>query len=231
MNELTLRSVLETLPKARLVELGRYFGVGLDVGGTREAHIDTLDESRQLRLREVAAWMGRDELRRACERHGLAAKERSRAVLSTRLLEASGIKDSIPVPAIFGGRDFERLAPRVGDIVQVRQRQYLVERVVPPPEPEHATLVGLVCLDDDNQGRPLVSDSVVCICSANTVGMFGKVPQDRFDELVVSGNNHRVHVSVSVDGEGGPPTNQSPCNPAPKRFAVSPSEMRSGAEP
>lgn len=155
MSSLTLRSVLETLPKARLVELGRYFGVGIDVRGTREAHIGTLDESRQLRLREVAGWMGRDELRRACERHGLAAKERSRAVLSTRLLEASGIKDSVPVPGIFGGRDFKRLAPRVGDIVQVRQRQYLVERVVPPPEPDHATLVGLVCLDDDNQGRPL----------------------------------------------------------------------------
>src|SRR5690606_26373220 len=135
--ELTLRSVLETLPKARLLELGRQFGVGLDAAGTRDAHVGTLDGSRQLRLPQVAAWMQRDELRRACERHGLPANERSRAALSARLLEASGVPDSVPVPGIFGGRDFKRLAPRRGDIVQVRHRQYLVEGVVPPPEPNH----------------------------------------------------------------------------------------------
>jgi len=37
----------------------------------------------------------------------------------------------------------------------VRHRQWLVEGVVPPPEEGHATLVRLVCLDDDNQGRAL----------------------------------------------------------------------------
>jgi superfamily II DNA or RNA helicase len=45
--------------------------------------------------------------------------------------------------------------PKSGDIARVRQRQYLVEEVIPPPEPGHQTLVRLSCLDDDAQGAPL----------------------------------------------------------------------------
>jgi SNF2-related domain len=46
-------------------------------------------------------------------------------------------------------------APEPGQVVRVRQRQYLVEEVVAPPEPGDATLVRVACLDDDNQGQPL----------------------------------------------------------------------------
>jgi hypothetical protein len=42
--------------------------------------------------------------------------------------------------------------PAPGQVVRVRSRQYLVEDVVPPPEPGHQTLVRLSCLDDDAQG-------------------------------------------------------------------------------
>jgi SNF2 family DNA or RNA helicase len=45
--------------------------------------------------------------------------------------------------------------PSSGQIVRVRQRQYLAEEVVPPPSPGDATLVRLSCLDDDAQGEPL----------------------------------------------------------------------------
>lgn len=151
----TLHSVLSTLPKQRLTQLGRVFGVGLDDRATKEAHVARLIASGQLRLTTLVSWMGRDELRRACAEHGLSAKEVSRAVLASRLLEASGAAESAAPAGIFGGRNFNRLAPQQGDIVQVRQRQYLVERVVPPPELHHATLVELVCLDDDAQGRQL----------------------------------------------------------------------------
>src|SRR5690606_13594317 len=48
-----------------------------------------------------------------------------------------------------------RYAPRAGDIVACRHRQWLVEEVVPPPSQGQATRVRLACLDDDNQGRPL----------------------------------------------------------------------------
>jgi SNF2 family DNA or RNA helicase len=42
-----------------------------------------------------------------------------------------------------------------GQIVRVRQRQYLVEEVVPPPSAADATLVRLSCLEDDAQGQEL----------------------------------------------------------------------------
>ncbi len=54
--------------------------------------------------------------------------------------------------------------PEPGDIVRARHRQYLVSEVVPPSDPyarnprsglRPGTLVKLVCLDDDAQGRPL----------------------------------------------------------------------------
>ena len=46
-------------------------------------------------------------------------------------------------------------APQSGQIVRVRQRQYLVEEVVPPRAGDDSTLVRLSCLDDDAQGQPL----------------------------------------------------------------------------
>lgn len=46
-------------------------------------------------------------------------------------------------------------APAPGEIVRVRQRQYLVEDVQPPPEAGEATLVSMSCLDDDAQGEAL----------------------------------------------------------------------------
>jgi hypothetical protein len=45
--------------------------------------------------------------------------------------------------------------PEPGQVARVRQRQYLVEEVVPPPTPADATLVRLACLDDDAQGQEL----------------------------------------------------------------------------
>lgn len=46
-------------------------------------------------------------------------------------------------------------APVPGEIVRVRQRQYLVEDVQLPPGPGEATLVSMSCLDDDAQGEAL----------------------------------------------------------------------------
>jgi hypothetical protein len=45
--------------------------------------------------------------------------------------------------------------PASGQIVRLRQRLYLVEEVVDPPETDQSTLVRLSCLDDDAQGQPL----------------------------------------------------------------------------
>jgi len=45
--------------------------------------------------------------------------------------------------------------PVPGQIVRVRQRQYLVEDVVKPPVVGDFSLVRMACLDDDAQGQPL----------------------------------------------------------------------------
>ena len=42
-----------------------------------------------------------------------------------------------------------------GQIVRVRQRQYVVEEVTPPGAGDDSTLVRMSCLDDDAQGQPL----------------------------------------------------------------------------
>jgi Helicase conserved C-terminal domain/SNF2-related domain len=48
-----------------------------------------------------------------------------------------------------------RPIPSPGEIVTVRSRHYLVEEVIPPPEPWQQTLVRLSCLQDDAQGTSL----------------------------------------------------------------------------
>ncbi|MBX3270370.1 MAG: DISARM system SNF2-like helicase DrmD [Sandaracinaceae bacterium] len=58
-------------------------------------------------------------------------------------------------PPLFRANEVPRYAPRPGDIVSCRHRQWLVEGVAPPPAEKHATRVSLVCLDDDAQGQPL----------------------------------------------------------------------------
>ncbi len=42
-----------------------------------------------------------------------------------------------------------------GQIVRVRSRKYLVEGVIPPPEPVDSPLVRLSCVEDDALGEPL----------------------------------------------------------------------------
>ena len=46
-------------------------------------------------------------------------------------------------------------APRVGELVHVRSRQWLVEEVVDPPAPGESARVRLACADDDAQGQSL----------------------------------------------------------------------------
>jgi hypothetical protein len=49
----------------------------------------------------------------------------------------------------------QRSLPEQGQIVRVRQRLYLVDRVVAGVSASDCTLVQLSCVDDDAQGQPL----------------------------------------------------------------------------
>ncbi|WP_437720606.1 DISARM system SNF2-like helicase DrmD [Sorangium sp. So ce861] len=152
----SVRTLLDTLPsRARLIELARYFGVSVPQKGTKAELAAALARSEQVRVRSVVEWMGRDELRAACQAHGVDASSRARQELAGRLLQALGARESAPPAGLFGARVVERLTPVRGDIALVRQRQYLVEEVVAPAAPNEATRVDLVCLDDDAQGLRL----------------------------------------------------------------------------
>lgn len=155
MTDLPLSELLAALPKARLVELGQHFGVVVSQGATQETQVAALVKSEQVRVRRLLEWMRRDELRRACERLGLSSSERSRPALVARLLERAGAPDSGAPRGMFGGRPVSRVSPTPGAIVTLRRRQYLVEDVIPAAEPEQATRVDAVCLDDDAQGERL----------------------------------------------------------------------------
>lgn len=151
----TTRSVLGVLPKARLVELGRDVGVTLPPAAAKDEHAESLIKAGLVSFQRLMRTLGREELRAACRQHGLSDVGRARSLLAARLLEAHGAADSMPPRPIFRAHEVPRYAPREGDIVQVRHRQWLVEEVAAPPADGHATRVRMVCLEDDNQGRVL----------------------------------------------------------------------------
>lgn len=149
------RTILAGLPKPRLLELGRAFAVVVPPNANREEQVDALVRSGTIRFRELLGALGRDELKAACRAHELDDSGRARPLLAARLLQAHGAAESAPPKPLFAAHAIPRYAPRPGDIARVRHRQWLVDEVVAPPAEGDGTLVKLVCLDDDNQGRSL----------------------------------------------------------------------------
>lgn len=147
--------MLETLSKPRLIELGRTFAIAVPGNATKELQVDALAGAGTLGFRELLAALSRDELKVACRSHEVDDTGRARTALAARLLQSRGSRETIPPKPIFSAHEIPRYAPRPGDIVRVRHRQWLVEAVTPPTDYGHATLVRLVCIDDDNQGRAL----------------------------------------------------------------------------
>jgi hypothetical protein len=146
-------SVLGSLTQARLVELARSLGAAIPSSGRKDVQIARLLDATKLTLPVLLGHLYRDELRAACREHKLPAESRSRSELAGHLLDAAGLpraRDTIP--PIFSG-PVSRAVPKPGDVVLVRRRSYLVDAVSAPPNPEDATRVSMLCLDDDNQGR------------------------------------------------------------------------------
>lgn len=85
-------TLLRLLPKPRLVDLGRQFGVAIAKpnGVPKEESVARVRGSGQLVFRELVEWMRCDELRQACRELGVAPRGRTRAVLSEALLRAHG---------------------------------------------------------------------------------------------------------------------------------------------
>lgn len=97
----------------------------------------------------------------------------------------------------------ERRVPERGAIVYVRQRQYLVEDVIPPPHSGEATVVRLSCIDDDAQGQPLqvlweheLDAEIRSAESWNKLAERGFDPSDRFAAYL---NTMRWNCVTSTD--------------------------------
>lgn len=153
--EPTSELLLRDLPRPRLAEVARLHGVALP-DKTREEQVAHLLQVVDVPFGTLLNRLTRDELRRACRIHGLDDSARSRTELANSLLDAYG-KDpgEASVAGLFASSRVGREAPVEGDVIRLRHRQWLVESVAPPPEPNQLTLVKAVCLDDDNRGEVL----------------------------------------------------------------------------
>ena len=165
------RSALHVLTKARLRELVDAFELKLAAAESKDAHVELLARSKKATLPKLLELLQRDELKDICRAHGLADGGREKAPIIARLLgqptpsddPSPPEDDAPPAPPTRSPREpATPLAPwrdtgplEPGQIVHVRARQYLVNEVVPPPQPGHATLLRLSCLEDDAQGDPL----------------------------------------------------------------------------
>lgn len=151
----TPETLLIDLPRPRLIELARLYGVAV-TQKTREEQISHLLSTVEVAFVSLLGRLTRDELRRACHNHGLDDTQRSRVELANTLLEAfQGDPGEQSVLGLFGASRIAREAPVTGDVILLRHRQWLVEDVLPPPDPNQLTLIKAVCLDDDNQGESI----------------------------------------------------------------------------
>lgn len=156
MSHPTPTSILNTLTKARLATLGLDLSVALPGSANKDQQVERLVQGSGVDLSTLARLLTRDELKTACRAHGLDDSGRSRTELASRLLGSAFELTPPPSPLFTGSSQVAKDLPERGDIVQVRHRQYLVEDVFSHPLfRNQATRVRLVCLDDDNQGRPL----------------------------------------------------------------------------
>ena len=151
----TSETLLRELSRPRLAELARLYGVALPEG-TREKQNTHLLNTVDVQFGPLLGRLTRDELRRACRKHELDDSARARTGLADTLLEAfDGDAGNLGLTNLFGMNRIDRKAPKIGDVILLRHRQWLVEDVTPPPEPNQLTLIKAVCLDDDNQGEPI----------------------------------------------------------------------------
>jgi len=151
---LTASTTLAALPQPRILDLARLFGVRLRAGGVNNKPklAALLGAQLEGRLATILRELGREELQLVCREHGVPDGGTARRDLIERLLLAAGIdpKRSAPPPP---SHHREGL-PQAGQVVRARHRQWLVEDVA-PGEGNESALVQLVCLDDDDPGRPL----------------------------------------------------------------------------
>jgi superfamily II DNA or RNA helicase len=154
MSAPSTRSVLLVLRRDRLAEVARQVGAVLPPKGTKEQLVEHMVARDGVQIGAVLPLLGRDELKAACRSHEIDDMSRSRTELAARIMSARAPGTSAP-PVGLAAKLSDRGGLVRGAVAAVRQRQYLVTEVVAPPRDGDLTLVRMVCLDDDAQGRPL----------------------------------------------------------------------------
>jgi len=92
----TKRSCIETLKRARLIELASAFDVEVSSRAKHEELVDALVSARSVKLDDVLLTLSRDELKALCDAHGLDRSGRAKAPIVARIL--GGESDSSPPP-------------------------------------------------------------------------------------------------------------------------------------
>ena len=153
MSPPSAHQILKSLEPERLIDLARILDVTLD-GDDHGTHIDALLEASEMHVGKLADLLRRDELKQVCEANGIHVRGRIREDLVSKLTASAGARAMVADRARYAGRI---AVPKPGDVIKVRRRQYFVEEVRASSDagPEHDTLISLVGLGDDNQGRRL----------------------------------------------------------------------------
>jgi SNF2 family DNA or RNA helicase len=161
------RSLLALVSRKRILRLAQEF----EVTAEPDALVDALANAADLEA--LIAKLNAKELDAACKQLEIPSSRNKRAaLLATLTSDAAPTPDTAPTsdaaprptptpkpptpnpqPVGHRWRDSVELEP--GQIVRVRSRQYLVERVTPPSQHGESTLVTLSCLEDDALGDPL----------------------------------------------------------------------------
>lgn len=150
--------LLDALSRERLVEVGRALGVAVPGTAKKDRQVEVLLGERP-EFSRLLDLLHRDELKAACRATGVDDSGRARGELVRRLLLARGEEGGVALRS-GAAPEGEDGIPRPGDVVRVRHREYLVERVLAPEVGRSGPAVSahrvrLVGLDDDAQGRPL----------------------------------------------------------------------------
>lgn len=146
------RNIINGLSAGRIDQLAAELGLRV-TAGPREKKASHLAEALvNIGPLDFFGRLRREELRSACKMRGLPWRARSRADLTTTLIGRHVDAEIIAQHfRPWQAPSAETKLPLVGQIVSVRQRQYLVEEVVTSVG-QHS-LVKLVGLDDDDAGR------------------------------------------------------------------------------
>lgn len=96
MSRVDQRSALDTLTKARLIELADGFELSIAHGRPKDEFIDGLAASRRASFEKLLGLLSRDELKAICRAHELSDRGKQKQVIIDRIL---GREEDAPAPA------------------------------------------------------------------------------------------------------------------------------------